>query len=59
MYISDLYEHTGELLGNGAYASVQTYRNIGNNKEYAVKVSQSIIATDKRGYPHNIFLISR
>ena len=36
---SDLYQHTGEVLGNGAYASVQTYRNIDNNKEYAVKVS--------------------
>ena len=38
---SDLYQHTGEVLGNGAYASVQTYRNIDNNKEYAVKVSWS------------------
>lgn len=34
----DLYQHTGEVLGNGAYASVQTYRNIDSNKEYAVKI---------------------
>lgn len=35
---NDLYEPTGEILGNGAYASVQTYRNIENQKEYAVKI---------------------
>lgn len=36
---SDLYEPTGEILGNGAYASVRTYRNLENQQEYAVKVS--------------------
>jgi len=36
---SDLYEPTGEILGNGAYASVRTYRNLENEQEYAVKVS--------------------
>lgn len=35
---NDLYEHTGEVLGNGAYASVQTYRNLESQKEYAVKI---------------------
>lgn len=37
---SDLYEPTGEILGNGAYASVRTYRNLENQQEYAVKVSK-------------------
>jgi len=35
---NDLYEPTGEILGNGAYASVRTYRNLHNQKEYAVKI---------------------
>ncbi|XP_060593426.1 MAP kinase-interacting serine/threonine-protein kinase 1-like isoform X2 [Ruditapes philippinarum] len=35
---NDLYEPTGEILGNGAYASVQTYRNLENQTEYAVKI---------------------
>ena len=34
----DLYEPTGEILGNGAYAAVRTYRKIASGKEYAVKV---------------------
>ncbi|XP_076440419.1 MAP kinase-interacting serine/threonine-protein kinase 1-like [Babylonia areolata] len=34
----DLYEATGEFLGNGSYASVQTYRNNATGKEYAVKM---------------------
>lgn len=45
MYLfSDLYEPTGEILGNGAYASVQTYRNLENQTEYAVKVGNIFIA---------------
>lgn len=36
--IPDLYRPTGEMLGNGSYASVQTYKNNHSNKEYAVKV---------------------
>lgn len=40
---SDLYEPTGEILGNGAYASVRTYRNLENQQEYAVKVSFSTL----------------
>lgn len=39
----DLYEPTGELLGNGAYASVQTYRNLENQTDYAVKVRLGIL----------------
>lgn len=35
---NDLYEPTGELLGNGAYASVRTYRNLETQTEYAVKI---------------------
>lgn len=35
---NDLYEPTGEVLGNGAYASVRTYRNLENQEEYAVKM---------------------
>jgi len=35
---SDLYEETGEFLGNGSYASVRTYKNKETNKEYAVKM---------------------
>lgn len=34
----DVYELTGELLGEGAYASVQACRKIATRKEYAVKV---------------------
>ncbi|XP_078479524.1 MAP kinase-interacting serine/threonine-protein kinase 2-like [Lampetra planeri] len=34
----DLYRLTGELLGEGAYARVQTCCSLINNKEYAVKV---------------------
>ncbi|XP_052774614.1 MAP kinase-interacting serine/threonine-protein kinase 1-like [Mya arenaria] len=36
----DLYKPTGEILGNGAYAAVRTYRNIESGKEYAVKEIQ-------------------
>ncbi|ESP02447.1 hypothetical protein LOTGIDRAFT_138360, partial [Lottia gigantea] len=35
---SDLYVATGEVLGHGAYAAVQTFTNLANKKEYAVKV---------------------
>lgn len=35
----DLYERTGECLGEGSTGSVLGYRNIYTNKEYAVKVS--------------------
>jgi MAP kinase interacting serine/threonine kinase len=35
---NDLYEETGEFLGNGSYASVKTYRHKEVGKEYAVKM---------------------
>ncbi len=35
---SELYRLTGEFLGEGAYASVQTCVNIWTDVEYAVKV---------------------
>jgi len=35
----DLYTHTGEVLGSGAYASVKTYKSNMTQKQYAVKVS--------------------
>jgi len=35
---SDVYESTGESLGEGSFGHVRTYRNIVTNKEYAVKV---------------------
>lgn len=35
---SDLYQSTGESLGEGAFGQVQTYKNIITNKEFAVKV---------------------
>jgi len=35
---ADVYELTGQKLGEGAYASVQACRNIATRKEYAVKV---------------------
>lgn len=38
-FVSDLYKLTGEVLGQGAYASVQTCINIYTDIEYAVKVS--------------------
>ncbi|GAB1610651.1 MAP kinase-interacting serine/threonine-protein kinase 1-like [Argonauta hians] len=34
----DLYKATGEILGEGAYATVQTYTHIETEKEYAVKI---------------------
>lgn len=35
---SDVYELTGEFLGEGAYASVRTCRKLTTKKEYAVKM---------------------
>jgi MAP kinase interacting serine/threonine kinase len=35
---SELYESTGELLGEGSFGQVATYRNINSGKEFAVKV---------------------
>ncbi len=38
--LSELYEPTGENLGEGAFGSVLTYKNAITQQEYAVKVSQ-------------------
>lgn len=35
---ADLYETTGESLGEGSFGQVTTYRNISTRQEYAVKV---------------------
>ena len=35
---ADVYEFTGQLLGEGAYASVRACRNLATRKEYAVKM---------------------
>jgi len=38
----ELYQLTGEILGQGAYASVRTCRNIWTDMEYAVKIIDKI-----------------
>ncbi len=38
----ELYQFTGEMLGQGAYASVQTCRNVWTDAEYAVKVIEKV-----------------
>lgn len=38
LLFADIYKPTGEILGKGAYASVQTYVNEHTQKQYAVKV---------------------
>ncbi len=38
----ELYQFTGEILGQGAYASVQTCRNVWTDVEYAVKVIEKV-----------------
>lgn len=37
-HFSDIYEMTGESLGEGSFGHVRTYRNILTKKEFAVKV---------------------
>lgn len=39
---SDLYKLTGEVLGEGAYASVQTCVNIYTGHEFAVKIIDKV-----------------
>lgn len=43
--ITDVYRLHEEVLGEGAYARVQTCFNLITNKEYAVKVSKADIFT--------------
>ncbi len=38
----EIYQFTGEILGQGAYASVQTCRNVWTDAEYAVKVIEKV-----------------
>lgn len=40
--ISDLYKLTGEVLGQGAYASVQTCVNLLTDLEFAVKIIDKV-----------------
>jgi Serine/threonine protein kinase len=42
LFVSELYKLTGEVLGEGAYASVQTCVNIWTDLEYAVKIIDKI-----------------
>lgn len=37
-HLADLYTPTGETLGEGSQGSVQTYKKMSSNKEYAVKI---------------------
>lgn len=39
---TDLYKLTGEVLGEGAYASVQTCVNIYTGQEFAVKIIDKV-----------------
>lgn len=41
----ELYELTGEMLGRGAYASVQTCRSMFTGQEFAVKV-RNVFSSD-------------
>ena len=38
MTFQELYHLTGEVLGRGAYASVQTCKDVWTDKEFAVKI---------------------
>ncbi len=38
----DLYHLTGEILGQGAYASVRTCRNVWTDQEFAVKIIDKV-----------------
>lgn len=42
IFFSDLYKLTGEILGEGAYASVQTCVNMYTDQEYAVKIIDKV-----------------
>lgn len=40
-FIAELYEATGDMLGEGSHGAVHRYRHKHTNIEYAVKVSHS------------------
>ena len=44
----ELYRLTGEVLGQGAYASVQTCINVYTDTEYAVKIIDKNVPTHSR-----------
>jgi len=41
-FFSDLYESTGEVLGEGSHGAVHCYKSKRTNAEYAVKVPTSM-----------------
>jgi MAP kinase interacting serine/threonine kinase len=45
---NDLYVSTGEVLGEGSFGQVKTYRNISSGKEFAVKVVEKKIRHDRQ-----------
>merc|ERR1712107_653586 len=46
--MGELYRLTGEVLGQGAYASVQTCVNVYTDMEYAVKIIDKNVPTHSR-----------
>lgn len=42
IFVADLYKMTGEILGEGAYASVQTCVSIYTEQEFAVKIIEKV-----------------
>ena len=42
IFVLDLYKLSGEILGEGAYASVQTCVNMYTDQEYAVKIIDKV-----------------
>ena len=42
MTFQELYHLTGEVLGRGAYASVQTCKDVWTDKEFAVKIIDKV-----------------
>lgn len=45
---NDLYVSTGEVLGEGSFGQVKTYKNIGTGKEFAVKVVEKKMRHDRQ-----------
>lgn len=45
---NDLYVSTGEVLGEGSFGQVKTYRNISTGKEFAVKVVEKKMRHDRQ-----------
>lgn len=42
IFVADLYKLKGEVLGQGAYASVETCVNVLTDLEYAVKIIEKV-----------------